>query len=127
MSVPTVLVVEGDPSVRTLFAEVLRSEGYDVELLEPSSVSVSRIAATSPDLLLLELMPGNAAQTLALIADMQRDQATAPLPVLVSTTNPLLVERHGAALRRLGCGTLLKPFDLDCLLATVSLRVISVA
>jgi CheY-like chemotaxis protein len=127
MSVPTVLVVEADPSIRTLFDDVLRSEGYQVALLEPGAVSVPQIADSSPDLLLLELAPGNAVQTLALIAEMQREPATTALPVVVSTTNPLLVEQHGAALRQLGCGTLLKPFDLDCLLSTVSQQVVAAA
>jgi DNA-binding response OmpR family regulator len=126
MSVPKVLVVEADPGIRKLFDDVLCSEGYCVELMERRAVSPCRIAAARPDLLLLELMPGTADQTLALIAEV-RGQASAATPILVSTTDPLLVQRHGQELHQLGCATLLKPFDLDELVETVSQHIAATA
>lgn len=127
MRVPTILVFEADPAIRTLFDEVLRNEGYRVALLEPGDVSAPTIADVRPDLLMLDLAPGSVVQTLALIAEVQRGPATLTLPILVSTTDPLLFEQHGTALRWLGCSTLLKPFDLERLLATVSRQVTAAA
>jgi DNA-binding response OmpR family regulator len=120
MGVPTVLVAEADSSIRKLFEDVLQTEGYQVQLAEQSALNPSRLAVTRPDLLLLELMPGRALQTLALIEATQRQRETTTLPILVTTTSPLLAEQHRAALHRLGCATLLKPFDLDDLLGMVS-------
>lgn len=125
MHTPTVLVVEADPAIRALLAEVLHGEGYQVTLLEPGALSVSSIAATNPDLLLLELMPGNAVPALSLIEEVQRGPAYADLPILVSTTDPCLSKQHRAAFQRLGCRTLLKPFDLDYLLAMVCQQLVA--
>lgn len=121
----TVLVVETDPAIRMLLAEVLRGEGYHVTLLTPDMVSRSSVAAADPDLLLLELLPGCADRTLELIEALQDEPANASLAILVLTTDPLLAAQHGGALRRLGCRTLLKPFDLDCFLALVSQQLIA--
>ncbi len=124
MHMPTVLVVEADPAIRKLFDDVLRLEGYQVELIEPSGLSAARVAAAQPNLLLLELTAHNTSAVLALMGELQRLPATAGLPILVSTTLPLLLERHRAALRRFGSGTLLKPFDLDDLLDTIGRQVL---
>lgn len=123
MGIPTALVAEADPSIRKLFEDVLRIEGYRVQLMEQGALSTSRVVAARPNLLLLELMPGSALQTLALIEATQRQPETTALPILVTTTNPLLAEEHRAALHRLGCATLLKPFDLDVLLRMVNQHV----
>ena len=119
MQMPTVLVVEADSAIRKLFDDVLRMEGYQVELVEPSGLSAFRVAAAQPDLIVLELTTHNTGAMLGLIEELQRLPTIAGRPILVSTTLPLLLERHSAALRRLGCGTLLKPFDLDELLQTI--------
>jgi DNA-binding response OmpR family regulator len=124
MDLPTVLVAEADPSIRKLFEDILCSAGYQVQLTEQGALSASQVVAARPDLLLLELMPGSARQTLALIEATQRQPETVALPVLVTTTIPLLAEQHRAALHRLGCGTLLKPFDLDELLGMVRQQVV---
>jgi CheY-like chemotaxis protein len=123
MGMSTVLVAETDPSIRKLFEDILHSEGYQVQLTEQDGLSTSHVVAARPDLLLLELTPGGALQTLALIEATQRQLETSALPILVTTTNPQLAEQHRAALDRLGCATLLKPFYLDDLLEMLSQHV----
>lgn len=116
----TVLVVEADQSIRKLFEDILRMEGYRVRALEQEALGLPRIAAAEPDLLLLEITSATATQTLALIEELRQQPATATLPILLSTTNPLILERYGLGLHQLGCAVLLKPFELDELLRTVS-------
>jgi DNA-binding response OmpR family regulator len=125
MRVQTVLVVEADPSIRTLFDDVLGAEGYRVQVQEQGALSVEHVAATHPDLLVLELMTGAAPGMLALIEALRQRPATAAVPIIVSTTSPLLLEQHGVALRRLGCRVLLKPFALDCFLEMVSQQLVA--
>lgn len=123
MGVPSVLVAEADPSIRKLYEDVLGNEGYQVQVTEQRGLSTSRVVAARADLLMLELMPSSALQTLALIEAILRQPETAALPIVVTMTNPLLETQHRAALQRLGCSTLLKPFDLDELLRMVSRHV----
>lgn len=124
MHMRTVLVAEADPAIQKLFADVLCMEGYQVELVDPSGLSAVQVAGARPSLVLLELTAHNTSAILMLIEELQRLPATAGRPILVSTTLPLLLERYGAALRRLGCGTLLKPFDLDELINTIGRQVL---
>lgn len=119
MSVPTILVVDGDPSVRELFEELLRAEGYKTLLAEPHAVSVGAIAAARPDLLLLELTSLNASMGLALTEGLRYNMATAALPVLVLSTDQQLIKNLHDPLQRLGCVAILKPFDLERLLETI--------
>jgi DNA-binding response OmpR family regulator len=123
MRSPKVLVVEADPGVRALIGDVLCAEGYQVQLLGPDRLSMSAIAAAQPDLLVLELLPSNAMRTLAFIKELHHQPATAGLPILVSTTLPLVLEHHRAALCGFGCTTMLKPFDVDDLLGRVGQRI----
>ena len=58
-SVHRILVVDDDPSVRTLVRDVLEVEGYAVELAEDGFSALRRIEANRPDCVVLDvMMPG---------------------------------------------------------------------
>lgn len=61
MSAPiaTILIVEDDPDIRTLVADLLRREGFAVEAAESAAEMDSVLARLRPDLFILDLMlPG---------------------------------------------------------------------
>jgi DNA-binding response OmpR family regulator len=51
-----VLVVDDEPMVRDVLARYLRKEGFDVEVAEDGERALAAFAATTPDLVLLDLM-----------------------------------------------------------------------
>lgn len=51
-----VLVVEDDESIRSLYADILRAENYEVITAENGQVGLDQIQKTHPNLLLLDLM-----------------------------------------------------------------------
>ncbi len=54
-----ILVVDDDPSVRSLVRDVLEIEGYDVDVAEDGFVALRRIEAERPDCIVLDvMMPG---------------------------------------------------------------------
>ena len=56
---PTVLVVDDDPHIRSVLGRGLRFEGYDVQLAADGPEALSLARATSPDLVVLDVMlPG---------------------------------------------------------------------
>ncbi|MEW6476240.1 MAG: response regulator transcription factor [Actinomycetota bacterium] len=52
----TVLVVDDEPMLRNLLSRLLRMEGYEVIEAEDGEVALDKVAAESPDLVLLDVM-----------------------------------------------------------------------
>ena len=61
MSAPTatILIVEDDPDIRQLVADLMRRQGFGVEMAEDATGMDVVLARTRPDLVILDLMlPG---------------------------------------------------------------------
>jgi CheY-like chemotaxis protein len=57
--VPTVLVIDDDPAVRSLVGDVLGIEGYDVRFAEDGYAGLRSIEHSRPDCVVLDvMMPG---------------------------------------------------------------------
>ncbi|HEX5620435.1 MAG TPA: response regulator, partial [Solirubrobacteraceae bacterium] len=54
-----VLVVDDEPAVRTALERALRIEGYDVELAEDGLEALQRLAAHTPDAVVLDVLMPN--------------------------------------------------------------------
>jgi two-component system, NtrC family, nitrogen regulation response regulator GlnG len=112
-----VLVVDDDDAYRAFMHLLLTDEGYDVALA-PSIAAASRcLRAAPPDLVIGDLrMPG--APIFALL-DLLDAEPTRAIPVIVCTG---AADQLDAAKARLGGRrgeVLLKPFDIDDLLACI--------
>jgi CheY-like chemotaxis protein len=78
----SVLVVDDDPSVRTLLQMVLQVEGFDVRCASDGASAYEMIAASCPDVLLVDvLMPGLDGR--GLTRRLREDPATAGLPIVI--------------------------------------------
>ena len=111
-----VLLAEDHPTMRDAVRLVLAGEGYDVEDAPDGAVALQRIAASPPDVLVLDLhMPVlDGAQVLEAL---RADAATASLPVIVITADG---EEGRAAAERSGADAYVtKPFDPVALLRTI--------
>lgn len=115
----TLLVVEDDPGIRDLMCECLREEGYRVAAAADAEEAVDALARLRFDLVLADALG-------APPADPQAGQwpalariltASGGIPVVICTAH----QASGFAdFRERGFSDLLlKPFDLDELLATV--------
>jgi DNA-binding response OmpR family regulator len=114
-----VLVVDDEPMVRETLGQVLKDEGYVVDLAVDGETALARVHATRPDAILLDLMmPGmNGRQFLQALRD---EQAYLNVPVLIMTAV------HGLELNLTTLGTIAvveKPFNVDELLNKVALAV----
>lgn len=108
-----IVVIESDPSIRSFFDEVLHEEGYKVQLIEPQALSAGQLVAASPDLVMLEINSISSAEVLSLLGQLRDQPDTARLPVLLSTTDHMLLGERATELDQLGCEMLLRPFGLD--------------
>jgi CheY-like chemotaxis protein len=109
-----VLVVEDDAATRALLRDVLEAAGYAVQEAGDGAAALRAARAARPALVLLDLrLPGTDGWAFAAAYHW----APAPRAPIVVLTADADAEAHAAALG--AAGHLLKPFDLDALLAVV--------
>jgi CheY-like chemotaxis protein len=83
-----VLVVEDDDAAREMIAEMLTGSGYRVETAANGELARSRVAASLPQLVILDIiLPG--VSGLELIAEWHKQPRTENLPILVLTSKDL--------------------------------------
>ncbi len=116
MTVPsaTILVVEDDPGIRMLVADLLRGEGFDVETAEDATEMNGVMSRLRPDLMILDVMlPGEDGLSIC-----RRIRAQDWLPILMLTAKSEEVDRVVGL--ELGADDyLVKPFGPRELLARV--------
>lgn len=114
-ALPTVLVVDDDPSMRRLLTFALRGEGFAVEIAENGAEALSKIRQQWPSAIVLDLwMPiMNGPRFLEVLRQTSSGQA---IPVVVVSAN-------GASQTAADLGVealVLKPFDLRALIGKVT-------
>jgi DNA-binding response OmpR family regulator len=84
-----VLIVEDDPAIRGLVADLLGREGFTVETAEHAAAMDAAIARARPDVLILDLMlPGEDGLSIC-----RRIRASDPLPILMLTAKSDEIDR----------------------------------
>jgi len=110
-----ILIVDDDQPIVDFIAEALADEGYSIRSAFNVASALDATAARIPDLIIMDLhMPGKTGDVF--VRDLRRD-GHADLPVVLMTADSVsakVLEAEGIAL------CLLKPFDLDDLLACVA-------
>jgi CheY-like chemotaxis protein len=107
-----VLVVEDEPTIRTVVAEALREQGYTVDTAADGAEALARVRQRPPRAVLLDLMLP-AMDGRAFVEACRRDPTGRAVPIAVMSA----VDGAASAARRLPVqGFLRKPFDLAHLL-----------
>jgi len=110
-----ILIVDDDQPIVDFITEALADEGYNVRSAFSVASALDATAAQLPDLIIMDLhMPGKTGDIF--VRELRRD-GRADVPVVLMTADALsakALETEGIAL------CLLKPFDLDDLLACVA-------
>lgn len=112
-----VLVVDDDPTVRTLFVDILQEAGYRVVGAEDGYVAEDLIRDLFPDLILLDLhMPRGSG--FSLLNNMRKYPRWQAIPIVIVSgylDQIELLDETGLTL----VGRIGKPVDIDRLLALV--------
>ena len=109
----TVLVVEDDPWIRSLMADLLAGEGYAVVQASDGKAGLELAEQNEPDVILLDLaMPEKSG--LDVLHELKSSKPTRDIPVIVVSAYAMLM--MGSDARRAD-GVIQKPFDLADLLA----------
>jgi DNA-binding response OmpR family regulator len=114
-----IFVINGAPEFLNLMREIFQGEHYNVTTTNFVPNSFAQIAALNPDALIVDIVIGQQAGW-DLLERLHASSATSGIPVLVVSTNPRLLEQVREQAERFGTHhTLVKPFDIDDLLAGI--------
>ena len=110
----TVLVFDDEPVLRTVVAEALRDEGYAVSVAHNGAAALELVAASPPDLVLMDvMMPGMDGRQAYLAMRSRSDLPAVPVVLMSAAIPPGDLDPSID-------GYLPKPFDLDALVALVA-------
>ena len=117
-----IFVINDTAAILELFTALLEDEGYrvstdgfSVELL----AMLERIRMEQPDLVILDFVISDEGKGWQFLQLLKMDRETRDIPVIVCTAAAKLVEELQVHLSEMGVGVVLKPFDIDRLLAEI--------
>jgi DNA-binding response OmpR family regulator len=113
-----IIITDHDAFYLEMMHDLLTEEGYQVEcILGDAPFDV--IHALQPDLVLLEISITNTAGGWHTLDMLRRSPYTRRTPVLLCSTDALMLRENAARLAQLDCDTLEKPFDIALLLGKI--------
>jgi CheY-like chemotaxis protein len=117
-----IFVINDTIAILELFTALLGDEGYrvttdgfTVEMVE----LLKRVKAERPDLLVLDFLIQDEGKGWQFLQMLKMDRETRNIPVVVCTAAVKLVEDLQPHLDAMGVGVVLKPFDIEVLLAEI--------
>lgn len=116
-----ITVVNDSPDFLELMAAILDEDaGYDVTLFDGEHTSIEEIAASNPDLLIVDLLIG-AASGWEIVALSRADERLSGCPIIVCSADVTSLREKAEELARVGSVHILeKPFTLDEITDTVA-------
>lgn len=112
-----ILVVENDPVLRMLAAQLLELEGYAVAEAENGRLALESIAADPPDLVLCDLLMPEMGGC-EVLDEMSRHPRHAAIPLVFLTASAAPSDRE-TCLSQGAAGFIIKPFQRAELLQTI--------
>ena len=115
-----ILAVNSPPEFLDFVRGLLQDEHFNVTTTNYVPRTFDQIAGLKPDLLLIDLVAGFQAGW-DLLEHLQEEALTRGIPVIVTSTDPFLLERAEAQRERFrSTRYIVKPLDIGELLAAVS-------
>jgi DNA-binding response OmpR family regulator len=119
LAIPHVLVINDTQEILDLFRDILEDEGYRVSLYSYAFKDVKEIQALLPDLVIIDFIIGGEAHGWQMLQKMKMNRDTAKIPIIACTAAIQMVKDLEGHLTSKNVRIILKPFDIDDLLAEV--------
>ena len=111
---PRISVVNDNADFLELMSAILDEDaGYDVTLFNGQRAGIGEIAASEPDLIIVDLLLGGASGW-EIVALARADERLAGVPIIVCSADVIALRERASELERIGnVHVLAKPFALD--------------
>ena len=114
-----VLLVDDVPEILELIQELLEEENFWVSTHSDALPDLDEIKALDPGLIILDYFRPGQTTSWSLLQTLKLDPETCAIPVVVCTAAARDVEALGCQLEAMDVAVVLKPFEIDALLAAV--------
>jgi DNA-binding response OmpR family regulator len=113
-SQPRIAVINDNPEFLDLMSAILDEDaGYDVTLFDGASTALDEIAASEPDLIIVDLLLGGASGW-ELVTLARADARLSDVPVIICSADVVTLRDRAAELEQIGnVHVLAKPFGID--------------
>lgn len=111
-----ITVINDYPAFLEMIAEALSSEGYEVQTIPKHQDAFDALKRWEPDLIVLDLVLGNASVGWGLLDQIRFAPETERIPVLLCSAATKEVREVAPSLSAKGVEYLEKPFELDTFL-----------
>ncbi|HEU0220590.1 MAG TPA: sigma-54 dependent transcriptional regulator [Paracoccaceae bacterium] len=113
-----ILVVDDEPDIRTLLAEILRDEGHETRVAWDADTALAAINRHPPDLVVLDIwLQDSRMDGIEILKTARRDNPDLPVVIISGHGN---VELAVAAVKQGAYDFIEKPFNIDQLLVVVN-------
>ena len=116
-----IMVINDTQEILDMFRAVLEDEGYEVILYSFAILDMTEYERVKPDLVILDLVFGSEKSGWQMLQKLKMNRSTATIPVIVCTAATNAVREMEGYLLSKGVTVILKPFDIDDLVAGVKL------
>jgi DNA-binding response OmpR family regulator len=118
-----IAVVDHDTTYIDTLCEILADQGYAVVCCRKGHEVQSMIRHEQPDVVILDIRRENPEAGWNALQLMRLVPATQDIPVIVCSADSQFLKANEQRLHKQGCEIVYKPFDLDELLAKITLVV----
>jgi len=116
-----IMVINDTQEILEMFRAILEEEGYEVILYSFAILDMAEYERVKPDLIILDLVFGGEKSGWQMLQKLKMNRSTATIPTIVCTAATNAVREMEGYLLSKGVTVILKPFDIDDLIAAVKL------
>jgi CheY-like chemotaxis protein len=113
-------VINDYPPFLEMITEALDAEGYEVQPIPKHQGAFDQVKAWRPDLIVLDLVLGNATIGWGLLDQIKLDPEMEKIPILLCSAATKEIREIAPSLMAKGVDYLEKPFELDIFLQKVA-------
>jgi DNA-binding response OmpR family regulator len=114
------MVINDTQEILELFRDLLTSEGYEVSLYSYGVHDMKEVERVAPDLIIIDYLIGDERTGWQMLQKLKMTRSTAAIPIIVCTAALNQVKEIEGWLTQKRITVVLKPFDVDDLLAAVA-------
>jgi DNA-binding response OmpR family regulator len=113
------MVINDTQEILELFRDLLTQEGYEVSLYSYGIHDMAEVERVAPDLIIIDYLIGDERTGWQMLQKLKMTRATLAIPVIVCTAALNQVKEIEGWLTQKRITVVLKPYDVDDLLAAV--------